>query len=49
MLQDASFWDNFPVNYIHPAKSNICAHKLEQKAMEVSLEADQVRKVIGWV
>jgi hypothetical protein len=48
-IEDDRFWDNFPVNYIHPAKSNICRHKLQQKAMEVGLEGDQVGKVIGWV
>jgi hypothetical protein len=50
VIDDDNFWQNFPVNYIQPAKSNICADKLLEKAGEAGLDQDgDVAKVVGWI
>jgi hypothetical protein len=49
-ISDSSFWENFPVNYVQPAKSNICAVRLLEVAREAGLGASQeVLKVVSWV
>jgi hypothetical protein len=49
-ITDQGFWELFPVNYIQPAKSNICAIKLEEKILEAGLLVDaQIEKVLGWI
>jgi hypothetical protein len=49
-ITDSAFWDCFPVNYVHPAKSHISAARLEQMLEAAGLEVgEQEKKVIGWL
>jgi hypothetical protein len=49
-ISSDDFWNVFPVNFIQPAKSNICADKLVEMAGKSGLGQDpEVLKVVQWV
>jgi hypothetical protein len=49
-ITSADFWQNFPVNYIQPARSNISAENLEAVLGEAGLVVDEgMAKVLGWI
>jgi hypothetical protein len=50
VITDHQFWDNFPTNYVQPAKSNISAGKLAGCLRAAGVPVTpQVAKVIDWV
>jgi hypothetical protein len=50
VIADKRFWDNFPSNYIQPAKSNISAQRLRDCLQAAAVPASpQTQKVLQWV